>query len=68
MTCYLERDTSLLWKDAHRPERANCSNYLVEECSYLWRLSTEMMFEIMSATGVRLVAICEISPAFLTPP
>jgi hypothetical protein len=65
---HLESNPSLLRKDAHRPDCANCRNDLFEKRPNFWPLAAEVMVETVSPAGVRLVSVREIPAAFLTLP
>ena len=65
---HLKSNPSLLWKDAHLPKLANRRNDLIENGSNFRPLATEVVFKIVPAARVRLVAVCEVASAFLTLP
>jgi hypothetical protein len=64
----LESNASLLWKDAHRSDCANCRNDLLEKRPDFRPFAAEVMLETMSPAGVRLVSVREIPAALLTLP
>ena len=65
---HLESNPSLLWKDPHRSESANCCNDLIEKRSDFRALPAEVIPQAVSPAGVRLVSVREIPSALLTLP
>jgi len=64
----VEGDARLLRKHLDRPDVLNRRDDRVEQRTNLRGLSREMMVEIMTATGMRLIAIRELATAPLTSP
>jgi len=68
MTCVLGTQYESSLEGCARARECELPQLLGRRVLDLWPLATEMMFEIVSAAGVRLVAICEIASALLTLP
>jgi hypothetical protein len=64
----LQSNARLLWKDAHGSQSANRPDDMIEQRSNFRPLAAEVMPEIMSPAGVRLVSVREVPPAFFTLP
>jgi hypothetical protein len=64
----LKSNPRLFQEDAYRAESAHGGDDLIEQRANFGAFASEMMFEIVAATGVGLVAVGEEASAFLTLP
>lgn len=65
---HVKCDAGLFRKHFHRPDGANGGHHGVEQCANLRRLPGEMVREIVTSTGMGLIAIRELTTAACASP